>query len=435
MIENALEIFLFIICVILSAFFSSSEVALISMTRARVRTLDNENRVGSHALVALKESPEHLLTTILIGNNIVNISAASLATAIAIQWFGDIGVGIATGVVVIILLVFGEIGPKIYATRAPDSFALTVAPIILFLSKVFAPAIWLVERVSPKLGLGKDAAEPSVTEEEIKEWIDVGKEEGTIEQNEQDMLYSVLEFGDTTAREIMTPRVDVILIEDTVTFDNAIRIFNETGFSRIPVYHDRIDNIIGILNVKDVFAAMVSRRNNANISEVMYDPIFVPETKKIDDLLKELQVHRVQMAVVIDEYSSFVGIVTVEDILEELVGDIMDEYDKEEPDVQEIAPGVFVVDAQMWIEDANERMEISLPEDESYDTLGGLLIDRLGHIPLHPGEKAELPEQNITLSVMQMHGRRIVKVKVLVHAVHGNGKKSADNGSTEEKSL
>jgi len=433
MIENALEIFLFIICVILSAFFSSSEVALISMTRAKVRTLDNENRVGSHALMALKERPEHLLTTILIGNNIVNISAASLATAIALQWFGDIGVGIATGVVVIILLVFGEIGPKIYATRAPDTFALTVAPIILFLSRLFAPIIWVVERVTPKLGLGKDAAEPSVTEEEIKEWIDVGKEEGTIEQDEQEMLYSVLEFGDTTAREIMTPRVDVILMEDTVSFDDAIRIFNETGFSRIPVYHDQIDNITGILNVKDVFAAMVSRRKNATISEVMYDPLFVPETKKIDDLLKELQVHRVQMAVVIDEYSSFVGIVTVEDILEELVGDIMDEYDKEDPDVQEIAPGVFAVDAQMWIDDANERMAINLPKDESYETIGGLLIDRLGHLPLHPGEKAELPEQNITLSVMQMHGRRIVKVKVLVHSVHGNGKKTAGDEPSLEK--
>lgn len=434
MIENALEIFLFISCVILSAFFSSSEVALISMTRAKVRMLDNENRVGSHALVALKEHPEHLLTTILIGNTVVNIAAAALATAIAIQQFGDIGVGIATGFVTIVILVFGEIGPKIYATRAPDTFALTVAPLILILSKVFMPAIWLVERVSPKLGLNKDTAEPSVTEEEIKEWIDVGKEEGTIEQDEQDMLYSVLEFGDTTAREIMTPRVDVILMEDTVTFEEAIRIFNETGFSRIPVYHEQIDNIIGILNVKDIFAAMVSRRKDSTIREVMYDPTFVPETKKIDDLLKELQVHRVQMAVVIDEYSSFVGIVTVEDILEELVGDIMDEYDKEEPDVQEIAPGVFVVDAQMWIEDANERMSIGLPEDEAYETIGGLLIDRLGHLPLHPGEKAELHEQNITLSVMQMHGRRIVKVKVLIHAAHGNGKRPAGDEASQERS-
>jgi CBS domain containing-hemolysin-like protein len=257
--------------------------------------------------------------------------------------------------------------------------------------------------------------EPSLTEEEIKEWIDVGKEEGTIEQGEQDMLYSVLDFADTTAREIMTPRIDVIAMEDTVSFEEAIRIFNETGFSRIPVYHDQIDNITGILNVKDVFSAMVSHRKDSTIKEVMYDPMFVPETKKIDDLLKELQVHRVQMAIIIDEYSSFVGIVTVEDILEEIVGDILDEFDKEEPEVQNISEGVYVVDAQMWVEDINERMKINLPVDESYETIGGLIIDRLGHIPLHPGEKVEIHEGKITLVVMQMHGRRIVKAKIVVH--------------------
>ena len=416
MIQDALEILLFIICVLLSAFFSSSEVALISIHRAKVRTLVNEGRPGSKAIAMLKESPERLLITILIGNNIVNIAAASIATAIAIQRFGDFGVGIATGFVVIVLLVFGEIGPKIYASRASDSFALTVAPIILFLSRLLSPVIWLVKRVSPSLGIGKEIGEPVVTEEEIKEWIDVGKEEGTIEQCEQDMLYSVLEFGDTTAREIMTPRIDVILMEDTVSFEEAIRIFNDTGFSRIPVYHEQIDNITGILNVKDVFSAMVSRRKDSAIKEVMYDPMFVPETQKIDDLLKELQVHRVQMAVVIDEYSSFVGIVTVEDILEELVGEIMAEFDKEEPEVQELAPGVYVVDAQMWVEDINDRIGLELPTDESYETVGGLIIDRLGHLPKHPGEKAEIAIGNgITLVVMQMHGRRIVKVKIVVH--------------------
>jgi putative hemolysin len=433
MIENALEIFLFILCVLFSAFFSSSEVALISMTRAKVRTLDNENRVGSHALVALKESPEHLLTTILIGNTVVNIAAASLATAIAIQMFGDFGVGIATGFVVIVLLVFGEIGPKIYASRASDSFALAVAPVILFLSKLFTPVIWLVERVSPKLGIGKDTAEPAVTEDEIKEWIDVGKEDGTIEQEEQDMLYSVLEFGDTTAREIMTPRVNVILMEDTVSFEDAIRIFNETGFSRIPVYHGQIDNITGILNVKDVFSAMVSRRRDSTIREIMYDPMFVPETKKIDDLLKELRVHRVQLAIVIDEYSSFVGIVTVEDILEELVGDILDEFDKEEPGVQELAAGVHVVDGQMWVEEINKTMDLALPTDESYETIGGLVIDRLGHLPQHPGEKVEIDNGRVTLVVMQMHGRRIVKVKIVNHAADTNGLKPAGDNTPHEK--
>jgi CBS domain containing-hemolysin-like protein len=420
MIENAVEILLFVICVLLTAFFSSSEVALISITRAKARTLVNEGKQGSNAVAALKDSPEHLLITILIGNTLVTTASAAIATAVAIQIFGDIGVGIATVFVVVVLLVFGEIGPKIYAARAPDSFALTVAPAILFASRIFSPVIWIVERVSPTLGIGKETSEPAVTEEEIKEWIDVGKEDGTIEQGEQEMLYSVLEFADTTAREIMTPRVDVTLIEDTVTFEEAIRIFNETGFSRIPVYHDQIDNITGILNVKDVFSAMVSHRKDSTIKEVMYDPMFVPETKKIDDLLKELQVHRVQMAIVIDEYSSFVGIATVEDILEEIVGDIMDEYDKEEPDIQNISDGVFVVDAQMWVEDINERMEIDLPVDESYETVGGLIIDRLGHIPLHPGEKVEINEGKITLAVMQMHGRRIVKAKVVIHPSTGN---------------
>jgi len=415
MIQDVLEILLFIICILLTAFFSSSEVALIGITRAKVRALDNDNKVGSHALLALKESPEHLLITILIGNTIVTATAATIATSIAISIFGDIGVGIATIFVIIVLLVFGEIGPKIYAARAPDTFALSVAPIILFLSKLLKPVIWLVERVSPTLGIGKENAEPAVTEEEIKEWIDVGKEEGTIEQGEQDMLYSVLEFGDTTAREIMTPRVDVTLMEDTATFEEAIQIFNESGFSRIPVYRDNTDNITGILNVKDVFSAMVTRRKESTIREIMYDPMFVPETMKIDDLLKELQVHRVQMAAIIDEYSSFVGIVTVEDILEEIVGDILDEHDKEEPEIQKLAEGVFIVDAQMWVEEINERMEIDLPMSESYETVGGLIIDRLGHLPQHPGEKADIEPAHVTLVVMQMHGRRIIKVKIVIH--------------------
>ena len=174
MIEDALSILLFVICVLLSAFFSSSEVALISITRAKTRTLVNEGKHGSKALAELKEKPDRLLITILIGNNIVNIAAASLATAIAIRIFGDVGVGIATGLVVIILLIFGEIGPKIYATRASDSFALTVAPVVFFLSRLLSPVIWLVERVSPRFGIGKEINEPTLTEEEIKEWIDVG---------------------------------------------------------------------------------------------------------------------------------------------------------------------------------------------------------------------------------------------------------------------
>lgn len=211
----------------------------------------------------------------------------------------------------------------------------------------------------------------------------------------------------------MTPRIDVAMMEDTNTVDSALKLFNETGFSRIPVYHDSVDNIIGVLNVKDVFSVLLSGKKKTSINEIMYDPYFIPETKKIDDLLKELQVRKVQMAIVLDEYSSFAGIVTVEDILEELVGDILDEFDQEEPDIQKVGDGVYIVDAQVWVEDLNDELDFNLPVHESYETIGGLLIDRLGHIP-HPGESAPIHEANATLVVVQMRGRRIVKVKIIM---------------------
>jgi putative hemolysin len=415
MIEDYLLLLLFIICLVLSAFFSSSEVALISITRAKVRTLLNDGRKGAEALSELKESPNRFLIAILIGNNIVNVAAAAIATAVTISVFGDIGLGIATGVVVILLHFFGEIGPKIYAARHTEQLALSIATPVLYLSKILSPVIWGIEKMTGRIGATAGTGEQIVTEEEIKEWIEVGKEEGTIEQEEREMLYSVLEFSDTNAREIMTPRVDVALIEDTRSLEEAMQVFNETGFSRLPVYHDAVDNIIGILNIKDVFSTAFSGKGAIPIKDLMYDAFFVPETKKIDELLKELQVRKVQIAIVLDEYGSFTGIVTVEDILEELVGDILDEFDREEPEIQKIGDGIFLVDAKVWVDDLNDELDISLPVHESYETIGGLLIDRLGHIP-HPGESVHIPESHISLVVMQMLARRIVKIKLILHA-------------------
>ena len=227
------EIILFFICLLLSGFFSSSEVALISITRAKVHALLNQGRKGAEALDILKRSTDTVLITILIGNNIVNIAAASLATAIAIGIYGDVGIGIATGVTVILMLIFGEIGPKMYASRHTEELALRVALPILYLSKVIYPVLWVSDHIKQQFAFRPEVTEPVVTEEEIKEWIDVGEEEGTIEEQEREMLYSVLRFGDTTVREVMTPRVDVVMIEDTSTLENALSIFNETGFSRI----------------------------------------------------------------------------------------------------------------------------------------------------------------------------------------------------------
>ena len=369
MIDFYLYFALFVICLAFSAFFSGSEVALIAINRVKVRTLINEGRKGAEALAQLKEHPDHILITILIGNSIANIGAVAIATVMAMEFFEGPGIWIAIGVVFLVLLIFGEIGPRLYATRANENFALSVAPVILLFSKVLAPVIWIVDRVSQS-HRSKGLSVPVVTEEEIKEWIDVGQEGGSIEEEEKEMLYSVLEFGDTTAREIMTPRIDVAMMEDTNTVDSALKLFNETGFSRIPVYHDSVDNIIGVLNVKDVFSVLLSGKKKTSINEIMYDPYFIPETKKIDDLLKELQVRKVQMAIVLDEYSSFAGIVTVEDILEELVGDILDEFDQEEPDIQKVGEGVYIVDAQVWVEDLNDELDFNLPVHESYETMG-----------------------------------------------------------------
>jgi putative hemolysin len=414
MIEDILLLLLFIICIIFVAFFSSSEIALIAITRAKVRTLVNEGRKDAESLATLKEAPHRILITILVGNTTVSTLAAAIATAVTISIFGNIGVGIATVAVVIILLFFGEIGPKIYAAKHTEQLALSVSRPILLLSKILSPVIWGIDKITGKFGGSATIGETMVTEEEIKEWIEVGKEEGTIEKEEREMLFSVLEFGDTLTREIMTPRVDVVLIEDTRTLDEAMKIFNESGFSRLPVYHDSVDNIIGILNIKDVFSTVFSGKRNISIKELMYDPFFVPETKKIDELLKELQVRKIQIAIVLDEYGSFDGIVTVEDILEELVGDILDEFDQEEPEIQKIGENTFLVNAKMWVDDLNDELDINLPMHESYETIGGLLIDRLGHIP-HPGESVHVPESHVSLVVMQMLSRRVVKIKLILH--------------------
>ncbi|WP_332448839.1 hemolysin family protein [Methanoculleus sp.] len=408
-----IEIVLLLICLLLSGFFSSSEVALISITRAKVHALQNQGRKGADALDTLKRSTDAVALTTLIGKTVANAAVAVLATALAVGIYGVDGIVIAFVVTVLLILVFGEIGPKMYASRHTEDLALRVARPILYFSKVLYPVLWVLDRITQQFAFRPGVTEPVVTEEEIKGWIDVGEEEGTIEEEERDMLYSVLRFGDTTVREVMTPRVDVVMIEDTSSLENALSVFNETGFSRIPVYHERIDNVIGLLNVKDLFAVFFRQQTSAMIRDLMYEPYFIPESKKIDELLKELQVKKQHMAVVLDEYGSFAGIVTVEDMLEELVGEIMDEFDEEEPEVQRIEDGVYVVDARAWVEHLNEDLDLNLPVMDSYESIGGLVIDRLGHIPRR-GEVVKIEESNITLVVMQMRGRRVVKVKMII---------------------
>lgn len=415
MMEYYIYIIIFILTFIGSAFFSGSEVALFSITRAKVRTLVNDGIPGALVLSFLKENPDRFLITILIGNNIVNILAASIATAVSIGIFGEGGfaVTIATVSVVILLLVFGEIGPKMYASRHPTNLALRVSPMIYLLSQIFGPVIWVFNRIAGKITGGAVFSHHLITEEEIKEWIDVGQEEGTIEKDEQEMLHSVFEFGDTRVREAMTPRIDVVMIEDTTSPEEALEVFKKTGFSRIPVYHEDIDTIRGVLNIKDTFVAVMDEQNHLSILDICSEPHFVPETKKIDDLLRELRGKKTHQAIVLDEYGSFVGIITVEDILEELVGDILDEFDTEEPALIQISDGVYSVDARMWVSDLNKELGLQLPVSETYETIAGLIIDQLGFIP-RIGESCKLDEEGVRLIVIQMKGKRIMRIKLQI---------------------
>lgn len=413
MIEYS-DIVIFVILLILSAFFSASEVALVGITRAKVRILSEEGGAAGKRLEKLKNNPDHFLITILVGNNIANVGASAIATAVAFGIFGDAGVAIATGVVTLLLLIFGEIGPKTFATRKTESVALFVATPIYYLTLLLSPFFWVYDRLR-RTGKNGTADVPAVTEEEIREWIDVGEMEGAIEQDEKEMICSVLRFNDTTAREIMTPRPDVAVIEDTASLEDAVAHFRDTGYSRVPVFHEHTDNIVGTLNIKDLFNAYTAGNHRAFVKTLMFDVYCVPESKKIDDLLRELQLRRMHMAIVLDEFGGFSGVVTFEDILEELVGDIMDESDTDEvADIIEIGEGLYLVDAQARVTLLNEHFGIALPEDPSnYETVGGLVFSRLGHIP-RLGESITIAEQYITIVVTKMRGRQILKLKLIL---------------------
>jgi len=407
MVSLAVYIVVFVLLLMISAFASSSEVALVSLNRAKVNTLSEKGTRG-RLLAKLKEKPNRFLVTILIVNNLVNTGAAAITTTISLMIFGEAGIAIATGVATLFLLIFGEIWPKTYANNHPDKVALFVSPIIYALTWILTPFYAIGEKLKRK----KPSA-PSVTEDEIREWIDVGEMEGAIEEEEKEMIISVLNLDDTTAKEVMTPRPDVIMIEDIATIETAVEQIKDTGYSRLPVYHDVPDNIVGSINIKDVFNAYSQKNHRPQtIASLMVDVYCVPESKKLDELLREMQVRRLHMAVVLDEYGGFSGIVTFEDIIEELVGDIMDESDVDEvSDIVEIGPRMYSLDAQVRVSMLNERYNLLLPEDPgNYETVGGLIFSKLGRIP-RLGDSI-IFENGITLVVTKMRNHQVLSVKM-----------------------
>ncbi len=396
------------VLLIFSAFFSASETAFVSVKRHRIKKLAAQDK-RAERILKLFENPNRVIASILVGNNIVNISASAIAAGVAIAYLGSYGIGIATGIVTFYILLFGEIVPKSYAAYNPEKFLLKFGRVLVFFVKLLSPLVVIFTVISKRIVKsfgGEVTFGKEVTQEDLVAMVEAGEEEGIIEKEEKEIIASVFEFGETTVREIMVPRVDMKCISIDASLDEARELIVKTGHSRIPVYEGNIDNIVGILHAKDLL-----RYNNGEVTlrEIIREPLFIPENKKLDDLLREFREKKIQIAIVVDEYGGTAGMVTIEDILEELVGEIMDEFDVEEAPLLKLDETQAIVDARMTIKDVNEALEINLPEEE-VDTVGGLVFNMLGRVP-KVGDKVEL--EDALLQVEKMRGRRILKVRII----------------------
>lgn len=405
--------FALLVLILLSALFSGSETAYTAISRARLRQLKEEGVKKAERLEKLTSHPPRLLSAILLGNNLVNILAASAATNIAVQTYGDIGVGIATGLLTFIILIFGEITPKTFAVRNPERFALATFwlfyPLYLVfypLSRIFVVIANVTIRLFGQQGIKEG---PFLTAEELKTLVVLGEEEGVIEEEEKRMIHSILEFGDTTVKEVMVPRTEMTCLDSEQTLAEALDVAREKGFSRIPVYEGNIDNIVGILYVKDMLNFITMGKLDLKVKDLMREPYFVPETKRVDDLLREFQKNKIHMAIVIDEYGGTSGLVTLEDILEEIVGEIFDEYDfMEEARIDQISENEWVIDGRVDI-DAVEELFGFESEQEETETLGGFVSSLIGHFP-KPGERCTY--EGYEFIVEEVKNRRVGRVRV-----------------------
>ncbi|GAB6188862.1 hemolysin family protein [Marinitoga arctica] len=410
----------------LSAFFSASETALTSMSRLKVKDLieneDDENtREKLHNFL---HHPNQLLTTILVMNNLVNILVSSLTTAFIIELFpGSAGkaVGIVTGVLTLMILIFGEITPKVYARENAEKFFNIIFPIISFLTYILKPIIWLLVNISNffiKLFGGEKISEaPFITEDEIINYLDIGHEEGVIEKDEKFIMKRGLELKEISVKEIMTPRVDIIAVSEEDTVKELIEIINEEGYSRIPIYKESIDNVIGVCYAKDIFKLLQDEGMNeevlkTNIKNIMHKVEFIPLTMKVRDVMKLFLEKHTHMAIVVDEYGGTAGLVTLEDILEELTGEILDEYDivSEEINIVKLGKNVYLANGTTPINDIEREIDLELPETD-FETIGGLLLEEFERFP-KAGEKITL--DGVTFEIVSVSKNKIDKVKITI---------------------
>lgn len=418
--DSTIQAIAILILILLSAFFSSAETALTTVNKHRLRALAEEGNRNAQRVLKLIENPAKMLSAILIGNNIVNISASALATTLTTNVFGSKFVGVSTGILTLVVLLFGEITPKSLATLYNEKIALTYIHVVAPLVTLLTPVIWLVDKLSGiiffVLRVDRDAANNQMTEGELRTIVDVSVEDGVIEKEEKSMINNVVDFGDSKAKDVMVPRADMALVSVDATFDEVFEIFNEEHYSRLPVYDDNKDTVIGIVYLKDLFFFQNQNDNKKmtfSIRNIMREPFFVYEYQKTSSIMAEMRNRFVSLAIVLDEYATAVGLITIEDLIEEIVGEIRDEFDMDELKmITKISDNHYEIDAAMKLSDLEDSIGIEL-ESENYDSLGGYVIELLDHLP-NVGETVK--KDGITFQVVSMEKNRIDRIAVTIDA-------------------
>lgn len=409
---DAIYIIVILVLVALSCFFSSAETAVVSSNKIKIRSMI-ESQVKNAELVArLNEDSRRFLSTVLIGNNIVNISASAVATMYVSKRFGNHYVGVGAGILTLLILIFGEVLPKTVASLFPEKMALSYAPALNLLMKLFIPLVFLLNIISDTIlkivGIDPDEDKTVITENELLTYVEVSHEEGVIENEEREMITNVVGFGDSLAKDVMVPRIDMCTVSDKVTYAELLEAFEKDKYSRLPVYHEDIDNIIGLIYLKDI-AFYKGDKVSFDITKLIRKPSFTYEFKKTSELLIEMRMASLSMCIVLDEYGASVGLITLEDLLEEIVGDIRDEYDTDEvDDIVKLSDNEYMVEGTTKLNDFNEYFGTAYDSDD-YDSIAGQLIALFERLP----EKGDtINDSGLSYLVESIENRRIKKIKV-----------------------
>jgi CBS domain containing-hemolysin-like protein len=413
MVDLWIEVTVLSILIGLSGFFSGLEVALVGVRKSKVVQLLNEGKKGSKALYKLKTNPSWMMSSVNLGNNLVNVGASALATSIAIRLFGDEGLGIAVGVMTFLILVFGEITPKTYCNANSTKIALRYAPVLLAFSYAFYPVVKFFEIITKGVVkmTGSSHVPPPITEEEIKGVIDQGLEEKALEKEEMELVHGALKFDDTVIRSVMTPRTKMFSLNSKMLLFEALPQINQSGHSRIPIFGDTGDDIVGFIHVRDVLKELEKDNKMASLEQIARKPVFASQEKMVSSLLKEMKGRKTHMAIVVDEYGGVEGLVTLEDLLEEIVGEIEDETDLTRPTGYErIDQDTIITNGDIEIDIINDIFKTKVPEGDDYASLSGLLHERLQDIP-QEGDKIEVEDLRIVVEKVSKNIPKKIRIE------------------------